>query len=241
MRGKDLMIDDFITEVTSASGENSLQNVATYITSKFNRFVSDMTLRNITCQNSVLDLDDIVNSGRVLLFYLGKGRFGDQAAGLLASQVVSRLRHIVMMRGAGADVRPFYLYADEFQLLADDRFAELLAEARKFKLALTVAHQYVQQLPAQVLQGVLGNVGTTICFRVGAPDGEMLEGVFKPTFGCRDLTSLPNFRAYVRSFGALGHMPFSVEMEAPPVEGDEKSGAAQSARPPQVRTRSANG
>lgn len=225
MRGKDLMLDDFIKEATSATFESSLKNMSSYVTSKFNRFVSDMTLRNITCQNSILDIDDIVNSGKVLLFYLGKGRFGDQSAGLLASQIVSRLRHVVMKRGAGADVRPFFLYADEFQLFADERFAELLAEARKFKLSLTIAHQYVQQLPPAVLQGVLGNVGTTISFRVGAPDGEMLEPIYKPTFNARDITSLSNFRAYVRSFGTLGLMPFSVEMDAPPGDGDEEKAA----------------
>jgi len=219
--GKDLMIDDFITEIINVSGEASLQNMAPYITSKFNRFVSDLSLRNITCQASVLDLDEVVNKGKVLLFYLGKGRFGDQAAGLLASQIVSRIRGIAMKRDTTAEhVRPFYLYADEFQLFADERFTELLAEARKFKLSLTIAHQYVQQIPEKVLQGVLGNVGTTAVFRVGALDGEFLESLFKPTFNQRDLTSLANFRAYVRSFGALGHTPFSVEMEGPLNGGD---------------------
>lgn len=226
MQGQDLMIEDFIDEVTSACGENSLRNIATYITGKFNRFVSDMTLRNITCQNSILDLADVVNNGRVLLFYLGKGRFGDQAAGLLASQIVSRLRYAVMKRGASADARPFYLYADEFQLFADNRFAELLAEARKFKLSLTLAHQYLDQLPTAVLQGVLGNVGTTISFRVGAPDAAKLEWLFNPVFGARDLVSLENHKAYVRSFGTLGSMPFSVETQSPPGNGDRKRAAA---------------
>jgi len=223
---QDLMVDDFIREVSSSTGEMSLNNTASYVTSKFNRFVSDMTLRNITCQNSILDMDDVVNNGKVLLFYLGKGRFGDQAAGLLASQIVSRLRYAVMKRGTGAEVRPFYLYADEFQLFADKRFVELLAEARKFKLSLTLAHQYLDQLPPPVLQGVLGNVGTTIAFRVGAPDGERLESLFRPTFGARDLTSLPNFSAYIRSFGSLGQLPFSINTEAPPVGGDEETAAS---------------
>ncbi len=226
LAGRDVMIEDFIKEVTSAVGETSLQNTSTYVTSKFNRFVSDLSLRNITCQSRTLDFDDIVSTGKVLLFYLGKGRFGDQAAGLLASQIVSRLRQSVMKRGASRDIRPFFLYADEFQLFADERFAELLAEARKFKLSLTLAHQYVQQLPPQVLQGVLGNVGTTISFRVGAPDGEMLEEAFAPTFTARDLTSLQNFRAYVRSIGALGLTPFSIEMDAPPGGGDENAATA---------------
>ncbi|MCA1626019.1 MAG: DUF87 domain-containing protein, partial [Acidobacteria bacterium] len=226
LQGQDLMIEDFINEVTSACGEHSLRNIATYITGKFNRFVSDMTLRNITCQNSILDLSDVVDNGRVLLFYLGKGRFGDQAAGLLASQIVSRLRYAVMKRGASVGVRPFYLYADEFQLFADNRFAELLAEARKFKLSLTLAHQYLDQLTTPVLQGVLGNVGTTISFRVGAPDASRLEWLFNPTFSARDLISLDNHKAYARSFGTLGSMPFSIETEPPPRGGDRKRAAA---------------
>ena len=168
----------------------------------------------------MLDLDDIVNNGKVILFYSGKGRFGDQAAGLLATQFVSRLRWTVMKRGAGRAVRPFYLYADEFQLFADDRFTEMLAEARKFRLSLTLAHQYARQIPEKVLLGVLGNVGTTVVFRVGAADGGIFDPLFKPTFNERDLSSLPNFRAYVRSFGSLGHTPFSVETEPPPPNGN---------------------
>ncbi|MBZ5538110.1 MAG: ATP-binding protein [Acidobacteriia bacterium] len=220
IRDKDLLLNDFVEEALAVSGETSLQNMAPYITSKFNRFISDLTLRNITCQNSMLDLDDIVNNGRVVLFYSGKGRFGDQAAGLLASQFISRLRWAVMKRGAQKNVRPFYLYADEFQLFADNRFTEMLAEARKFQLSLTLAHQYARQIPEEVLLGVLGNVGTTVIFRVGASDGAVFDPLFKPTFNERDLASLPNFRAYVRSFGSLGNTPFSVETEPPPSGGD---------------------
>jgi len=226
VRGKDLIADDFLKEALEAGGEASLANMAQYVTSKFTRFVADMSLRNITCQNRILDLEDIIKTGKVLLFFLGRGRFGDQAAGLLASQIVSHIRRLVMRRGASEKAQPFYLYADEFQLFADDRFAELMAEARKFRLCLTIAHQYVRQLPEKVLQGVLGNVGTTVVFRVGAPDGEFLEGVFSPSFRKRDLTSLPNFRAYVRSFGALGQTPFSMELQSPPGEGSAESAAS---------------
>ncbi|MGI8782104.1 MAG: type IV secretory system conjugative DNA transfer family protein [Acidobacteriota bacterium] len=216
IRGKDLILEELIEEATSARGEAALANLAPYVTSKFNRFISDLTLRNIICQNSILDIEEIVNKGKVLLFYLGKGRFGDQAAGLLASQIVSRIRSVVMKRGAQADAPPFYLFADEFQLFADERFSELLAEGRKFKLSLTVAHQFVRQIPETVLSAILGNIGTTVAFRIGAPDGEFLQPLFMPTFDQRDLTSLPNFRAYVRSFGLLGPTPFSLEISPPP-------------------------
>jgi type IV secretory pathway TraG/TraD family ATPase VirD4 len=216
----DPVLETFLQEATRAGGEADMDNAAPYITSKFSRFISDTALRNITCQNRTLDIEGMANEGKVLLFHLGRGRFGDQAAGLLASQLVSRIHHAVMSRGTTGQHRPFFLYADEFQLFADQRFAELLAEARKFGLAMTLAHQYAQQLPREVLLAVLGNVGTTISFRVGAPDGELLEPLFCPEVGRRDLTSLPNFSAYVRSFGMLGETPFSLRTLPPMVEGD---------------------
>jgi len=223
--GKDASLDDFIKEAQAAGGEASIRNLGPYISSKFSRFISDTILRNITCQKSILDLEEIVDSGKVLLFYLGKGQFGEAPAGLLASQLVSRIWTAVTGRGAGKG-SPFFLYADEFQLFADERFAEMLAEARKFGLSLTVAHQYADQIPARILRAIMGNVGTTIALRVGARDGEFFEPLFRPTFSRRDLSSLPNFRAYVRGQGILGQEPFSVEIPRPP-GGTNKRNARQ--------------
>jgi hypothetical protein len=212
----DRALEAFVTEADRVHEDASISNMAPYITSKFNRFISDLTLRNITCQNRTLDMDSIIQEGKILLFHFGKGRFGDQAAGLLASQLISRIRSSVMKRGSNPQHRPFFLYVDEFQVLADDRFAELLAESRKFGLSLTLAHQYAQQLPPSILQAILGNVGTSISFRVGALDSELLEPLFSPTFNRKDLMNLPNYCAYVRSFGELGVSPFSLEtMPAP--------------------------
>jgi len=219
-RGADPLLDDFLAEAMAAKGETTLANVAPYVTSKFTRFIADLSLRNITCQSDALDLEEIVADGRVLLCNLGKGRFGDAAASLLGGQVLSRIRYAVLKRGVSRSHRPFYFYADEFQLLADTRFAELLAEARKYGLSLTLAHQYLGQLAGPILQGVLGNVGTVIAFRVGAQDGDVLSNLFEPHFSSRDLCSQPNYRAYVRSFGSLGPEPFSIEVPAPPAGGD---------------------
>lgn len=220
VEGKDFVIDDFVKEIRAARGDWSLSNMATYITSKLNLFVFDVALRCITCQNNVLDIDSIVNEGKVLLFYLGKGRFGEEPAGLLASQIVSRIRYAVMKRGASANHRPFYLYADEFHMFADKRFGEMLAEARKFGLSLTLAHQYAEQIPDDVLKAVLGNVGTMAVARVGAQDAGKLESLFLPYFSKADLSSLPNYKAYVRSFGTLGTVPFSVDLAPPPPPGN---------------------
>ncbi len=216
IRDKDYMLEEFLQEAEGVKGEASLANLAPYITSKFSRFISDAALRNMTCQNQMLDIDGIVNEGKVLLFYLGKGIIGDQPAGLLAYQVVSRIRRAVMARGVRNSGKPFCLFADEFQIFAGEGFAELLAEGRKFGLALTVAHQYANQLPEKVLLAVLGNVGTSILFRVGPKDREFFQPVFAPEFTGRDLVSLPNFRAYVRSFGALGQAPFNLDVPPPP-------------------------
>lgn len=226
VRGRDPVLEEFAREVSATTGEGSLSNVAPYITSKFHRFVSDATLRNITCQSRSIDFRDIVDNGRVLLINLGRGRIGDQAAGLLASQVVSRVQQATMAGHRGAAVRPFHLFADEFQLFASTRFAEMLSEGRKFGLSVTVAHQYAEQLPEAVLRAVLGNVGTTVLFRVGARDAEVFAPLFAPTFGARDLVSLPNFRAYVRGTGALGTGVFNVDVGAPGEDVDAEYAAA---------------
>jgi len=222
-QGQDVVIDDFIEEALRAKGDMHISSIAPYITSKFTRFVSDTALRNITCQPRVLDLDDIVNSGKILLFHLGKGRFGELAAGLLASQVIARIRYAVMKRGVNGVRQPFYLYADEFQMFADQRFAEMLAESRKFGLSLTLAHQYVDQIPVEVRKAVLGNVGTMMTLRVGPSDAEALEALFWPYFTKRDLSGTANFQAFVRSYGSLGHKPFSVELLPPLGAGDRES------------------
>jgi hypothetical protein len=121
-----------------------------------------------------------------------------------------------MGRRADPSAPPFHLFADECQLFADGRLAELLAEARKFNLALTLAHQYLDQLPANVLQAVLGNCGTLVALRVSPGDAERLAPLFAPAFSRRALVSLPNFHAVARSHGCLGTAPFTLEIEMPP-------------------------
>lgn len=210
---EDQLLVDAVEESLRTGGEASLDNMTPYITCKFSRFINDTALRNITCQNQMLDIDKIIKEGKVLLFYSGKGKFGEKASGLLTSQMVSRICNAAMKRGTNGN--PFYLYVDEFQVLADDRFAEILAEARKFKLSLTVAHQYVDQLPSKVLTAILGNVGTIVSLRVGAIDSQRFETLFSPTFSQKDLSSLSNYFAYVKSSGTLGQIPFSIEIPNP--------------------------
>jgi hypothetical protein len=223
IKGQDSLLEEFVKEALASQGEASLKNIAPYVTSKFSRFISDLNLRNIICQSRTLDFDTIVNESKVLLFHLGKSRIGDYAAGLLASQVVSRVQQAVIKRGRAGASTPFHLYADEFQLVASARFAELLAEGRKFGLSVTMAHQFASQIPPEVLRAVIGNVGTTILFRIGAADSEFFAPLFSPTIGQRDLVSLPNYRAYVRGTGGLGAGVFNVDVPGP----SEKINAAQ--------------
>lgn len=224
--GRDHVIESFLKEAVRVTGDASLSNMAPYISSKFVRFINDTRLRNITSQPRTIDFRSIVDDGKILLVNLGRGRFGDYSAGLVASQIVTRFRHEVMRRGAVGAAKPFYLYVDEFQLCADQRFGELLAEARKFGLSLTLAHQYAQQLPEGVMNAILGNVGTVITFRLGPRDADLLEPYFAPQFGLRDLTALPNYRAYVRSTGTLGSEPFSLETRPADAEADLERAAA---------------
>ncbi len=215
----DPVLAEFLREAIATKGEAEIQNVAPYVTSKFTRFVSDTALRNMTCQSAMVDFHGIVEKKKILLVHVAKGRFGEYAAGLLASRVVSGISDAVLRRRTGAHASPFFLFADEFQLVADERFAELLAEARKFGLALTLAHQFVEQLPEKVLTAILGNIGTVVTLRVGPRDAEALAPLFRPVFDAGDLSSLANFHACVRSSGGLGHVPFSVQISRPE-EGD---------------------
>jgi DNA helicase HerA-like ATPase len=219
-----------VKEAKRVSGEAAWANVSVYITSKLNRFYSDAVLQNMTCQNSILNIRECLEKKKVLLFYLGKGIIGNMAAGLLASQLVSRLWKAALARGVSGAKEAFYLYADEFQLFAGAKFAEMLAEARKFGLGLVVAHQYASQLTDgrgvdNVLDAVLGNVGTTILFRVGPQDSATYAPTFAPTFNDNDLCSLPNYRAYMRSFGSLGPVPFSLDVPPPPEDADPQKAA----------------
>lgn len=223
LRGKDMVAEDFIREAESATRDVDIRNTAVYVTSKFNRFVSDMAMRNLICQNRSIDLKEVVNERKILLVNLGRGRFGEHSARLLASMMVSRLRHAVM--GRGFPNPPFFLYADECQLFADGRLAELLAEARKFGLAITLAHQYMDQLPQQVLGAILGNVATTVAFRVSSSDAHRIAELFAPELSPRDFVRMPNFHAAIRSGGSLGLDPFMVNTLSPSAPINPKRGA----------------
>jgi hypothetical protein len=208
-----------------AGGEANLPNIAPYVTSKTTRFYAPLAARRMLCQRGCLDFNEVLRSKRILLVSMNPSHLGKEAAALIARQIIFRLNQAAMARGASADHPAHFLYVDEFHNFATERFASMLAESRKFRLGLVLAHQYTSQLIRRgdraVLDAVLGNVGTTVAFRLGAVDAEALARVFAPRATATDIVGLPNHVAIARSGGALGNVPFTLRtLPVPPGRTD---------------------
>lgn len=182
-------------------GEASLSNIVPYITSKFDTFLSDEIMRAIIIQKkSAFDFKKIMDEGKILLVNLSKGRLGEMNANLLGLIIVGK---ILMASFARVDTpeelrRDFYLYIDEFQNVTTDSISTILSEARKYKLNLIIANQFIGQLEEPIRKAVFGNVGSLATFRVGAEDAKFLETQFEPTFSSRDLMNTDNYNAYLK-------------------------------------------
>lgn len=183
------------------------------IQNKVGQFLSSPVIRNIVGQTrSSFNLREAMDQGKVLLFNLAKGRVGEDNSALLGAMLITKIQMAAMSR---VDIpeperRDFYLYVDEFQNFATESFANILSEARKYRLNLIIAHQYIEQLEEEVAAAVFGNVGTLICFRVGATDGEMLEKEFDPYFLLVDLVNLAKYDVYMKlMIDGVSSQPFS--------------------------------
>lgn len=193
------------------------------IQNKVNQFLNTSFIRNIVGQpKSTLNIPDIMNSGKILLVNVSKGKIGEDNSALLGAMIITKIQLASMerVRIHEEDRRDFYLYVDEFQNFATDSFAGILSEARKYRLNLILAHQYVGQLvtdiSTKVRDAVFGNVGTMIVFRVGAPDGEFLEQEFAPEFMSQDLINLPNYNVYIKLMvDGVTSRPFSATTMPP--------------------------
>lgn len=197
------------------------------IQNKVGQFLSTDIIRNVVGQSkSTIDIFEIMNSGKILLINVSKGRIGEDNSALLGAMFITKIQLSAMERvRVPEDERvDFYLYVDEFQNFATDSFAGILSEARKYRLNLVLAHQYVGQLvtdvSTKVRDAVFGNVGTMIVFRIGASDAEFLENEFEPEFVPQDLVNLPNYCVYLklmcdgvtsRPFSAMTLPPFTVK------------------------------
>ncbi|MEX0935005.1 MAG: type IV secretory system conjugative DNA transfer family protein [Candidatus Paceibacterota bacterium] len=207
-----------------AGGEASLQNIVPYITSKFDVFLSNDIMRPIVAQpQSSLNFRNIMDEQKILLVNLSKGRLGDINANLIGLIIVGKILMAALSRvDTPQDERPpFYLYVDEFQNVTTDSISTILSEARKYKLSLTMAHQFIAQLEDSIKDSVFGNVGSMAVYRTSSEDAEFLSKRFEPTFSERDITELDNFNFYAKLLmDGQPAPPFNVRAEKP-IEGDE--------------------
>lgn len=192
------------------------QDATPAIQNKVGQFTSNPLIRNIVGQaKSSFDLREMMDTKKILIVNLSKGRMGETNASLLGSMLTTKIYLAAMSRAdlpakEIAKLPDFYFYVDEFQSVANDSFADILSEARKYKLAITLAHQYIEQMEENVRDAVLGNVGTTIVFRVGPLDSELFEKVFAPQFTAEDLVNLGRYQMYITlSIDGVGSPPFS--------------------------------
>ncbi|MDO8548212.1 MAG: DUF87 domain-containing protein [bacterium] len=198
-----------------ATGEQGLQNYGPYVTSKFDQFTTNEFVRPIIAQQkSAFNFRDIMDDKKILLVNLAKGRLGDLNANLLGLVIVGKFLIAALSRADsfGKDFPPFYLHIDEFQNFATPSIATILSEARKYKLSLTIAHQFIAQLSEEIRDAVFGNVGSICSFRIGAGDAEFLEKQFAPTFSAADLMQVDNFNAFLKLLiGGKPATPFNIE------------------------------
>ena len=192
------------------------------IQNKIGQFTSNPLIRNIVGQErSSMDFREIMDGRKILLVNLSKGLIGESNGNLLGGMLITKLYLAAMSRAdVGArnlkNLPDFFFFVDEFQNFANESFADILSEARKYKLNLTVAHQYVEQMEEQVASAIFGNVGTMITFRIGATDAEVFEKQFAPTFTAEDIVNLGRFQIYLSlMIDGIGSRPFSARTLAP--------------------------
>ena len=236
------LVQEFWREVAEkVRGDDwNLTNMRAYVTSKFSRMVYNSLMRRIIVQRrSTIDFLDVMDSGKILLVDLCKGKLGETNASFLGLVLISLFQRAAFARTSHVgEPRDFYLYVDEFQNLATDSFISMLSEARKYRLNLIMTNQYLHQIPESIRDAVTGNVGTFLSFRVGMRDASMLDGEFLSNIGVNDLTTLPNFQAYLRTLvNGEAAMPFSIHTRLETRQGDAatvegiKSGVREYSRP----------
>lgn len=212
----------FWTEEFAKYTERMAAEAVPAIQNKVGQLTANPLIRNIIGQpKSSFDMRKVMDEQKILIVNLSKGRIGEQNTNLLGSMIITKMYLAAMSRAEVSEARskalpPFYFYVDEFQSFANETFADILAEARKYKLALIIAHQYVAQMEEKVRDAVFGNVGTTISFRVGPLDAELLEKVFAPQFTQNDLINLGMAQIYLTlMINDIGSQAFSARTLAP--------------------------
>ncbi|HAE36297.1 MAG: hypothetical protein UR85_C0010G0031 [Candidatus Nomurabacteria bacterium GW2011_GWF2_35_66] len=197
---KNPIVVEFWKNAEKTTGDQSIANFVPYITSKFDNFISNDIMRPVVLQKkSAFNFREIMDNKKILLVNLSKGRLGDINANLIGLLLVGKIQMAALSRVDmyGQKMNDFYLYIDEFQNVTTDSIASILSEARKYRLSLTVAHQYISQLEENIKNAVFGNVGSMAIYRVSSEDANFVEQRFKPIFTAQDVMKLDNFNSYV--------------------------------------------
>ncbi len=212
----DPIIRRYWTDQIAQTSDFHKSEVLDYIVSKFGRFVTNKQMRNIIGQSkSAFDFRKVMDEGKILLINLAKGKLGEENSSFLGLILVPKILLAAMSRVDMPEDkrRDFFLYVDEFQNFATPDFAQILSEARKFRLNLCVANQFIGQMDEEVKNAVFGNVGTLITFRVGVTDANYLQHWFTPIFNEGDLINVDVYNSYVNTIvGNKPMPPFSVDM-----------------------------
>ena len=218
----DASVKAFWTDEFAKYGERYMQEAGASIQNKIGQFVSNPIVRNIIGQTkSSFDIRKIMDEKKILIINLSKGQVGEDGANLLGSMLITKIYLAAMSR---ADVSQeelaklpnFYFFVDEFQSFANKSFENILSEARKYKLNLTIAHQYIEQMEEEVRAAVFGNVGTMIIFRLGSYDAEIFEKEFAPNFTADDIVNLGFAQIYLKlMIDGIGSVPFSARTLPP--------------------------
>lgn len=214
---QDPIVRRYWTDQIAQTADFHKSEVLDYIVSKFGRFVTNKMIRNIIGQSkSAFNIREVMDQGKILLINLAKGRIGEENSNFLGLIIVPKILIAAMSRQdipREEDRKDFYLYVDEFQNFATPDFAQILSEARKYRLNLTVANQFIGQMEEEVKNAIFGNVGTIVSFRVGVSDANYLQHEFQPLFNEADLINIERFNGYVKTIYHNEPLPpFSMDM-----------------------------
>ena len=216
------------------TGAREKQEMIPYFAAKFGQFVTNTMMRNIIGQSkSAFDFMKVMQEGKILLMNLSKGEVGEINSKLLGLIIVSKLQMGALRRQriAKEQRRDFYLYIDEFQNYITESIESILSEARKYRLSLNIAHQYIGQLVGpnnntKIKDAIFGNVGTMMCYKIGAQDAEYMAKEMAPVFSEQDLINLDKFKAVMKlSIDTQPSRPFSITPTNPYLEKGDKDAA----------------
>jgi len=213
---QDPIVRRYWTDQIAQTSDFHKSEVLDYIVSKFGRFVTNKTMRNIIGQSkSAFDFRVCMDEGKILLINLSKGKLGEENSSFLGLVLIPKILVAAMSRQEIPEEkrRDFFLYVDEFQNFATPDFATILSEARKYHLNLTVANQFIGQMEEEVKNAVFGNVGSLVSFRVGVTDASYLQREYQPVFGESDLINIERFHAYMKTIVDNEPVPpFSIDL-----------------------------